>query len=160
MPVFADYWPIKGLETAQSKQTCPPLPWNGGRCWRLSFQIFCESFFKDPTSQDSTFPPCLFLETWRTWRFLANHEMVSYDMYQPSEVAVKIPSKSKIRNPIKTLHVLQALSWSLRGHGGSWWTWRWCLINGSILMTYSERVSSRTNISMTSTQHIQNQPFL
>ena len=47
-------------------------------------------------------------------------------MYQPSKVAVKISSKSNIRKPVKTLPVLQVHSWSLQGHGGSWWPWRWC----------------------------------
>ena len=69
---------------------------------------------KDPTSDDSTFPQSLFLESWRTWRYKANLQMMSYDMYQPFEVPVKIPSKSNIRNPI-----LKVPSWSLGGHGGS-----------------------------------------
>ena len=46
-------------------------------------------------------------------------------MCQPSEVAVKISSKSNIRNQFKTLPVLQVPSWSLGKYGGSWQTWRW-----------------------------------
>ena len=49
-------------------------------------------------------------------------EIVLYNMHQPSEVAVKISSKSIIRKLVKTLPVLQVPSWSLGGHGGSWIT--------------------------------------
>ena len=99
----------------------------------------CENFIKkqhQEACQDSTYPPSPFLESWRIWRFLKNLEIVSYDMYQPSEVVVKISSNSNIRNPIKTLLVLQVPSWSLGGHGGSWQTWRWCQIHRSILKTF------------------------
>ena len=57
--------------------------------------------------QDSTCPPSLFLESWRTLRFLMNLEVVSDDRYHPSEAFVEVTSLSNIRNPVKTLPVLQ-----------------------------------------------------
>ena len=69
----------------------------------------------DPTSethQDSTCSPCNFLESWRTWKFLMNLELVTDVRDHPSEAA----SRSNIRNPIKTPPVLQDSSWSLGGH--------------------------------------------
>ena len=67
--------------------------------------------------QDSTCPPSLFLESWRTWKFLMNLEMLSYDRDHNSEASVKVSSRSKIRNPINTPPVLQVFPWSLGGCG-------------------------------------------
>ena len=53
-------------------------------------------------------------------------EMVSDGREHPSKVSVKVSSRSDIRNHVKTAPVLQVSYWSLRGHGHSWWTWRWC----------------------------------
>ena len=62
----------------------------------------------------------------RTWMFLLDFDMVSDGREHPSEVSVKVSSRSDIRNHVKTPPVLQVSSWSLGGHGHSWWTWRWC----------------------------------
>ena len=40
--------------------------------------------------QDSNCPSSLFLESWRTWRFLMNLEVVSYDRDHTSEASVKV----------------------------------------------------------------------
>ena len=48
--------------------------------------------------------------------------------------SAKFSSRSNIRNTVKTSPFLQVSSWSLGGHGGSWWTWRWCQIGWSILL--------------------------
>ena len=47
----------------------------------------------------------------------------------PSEVSVKVSSRSCIRNPVKTPPVLKVYSWILEWHGGSGWTWSWCPIS-------------------------------
>ena len=83
---------------------------------------------------------------------LKNLEMVSYDIHKPSEVAVKISSKSNIRNP--TCPPSPFLE--------SFRTWRFLtnleLVSNQWEHPYdlSVRVSSSTHISKTSTQHIQN----
>ena len=48
-----------------------------------------------------------------------NLEVVSDDRDYPSEVSVKVSSRSNIRNTVKTPPVLQVSSWSHGGHGGS-----------------------------------------
>ena len=76
----------------------------------------------DPTSethQDSNCPPSNFLESWRSWRFLINLEVVSDDRDHPSEASVKVSSRSIIRNTVKNPPVLQVSPWSLGGRGGS-----------------------------------------
>ena len=77
----------------------------------------------------------LFLESKRTWSFLMNLEKKS--------------TKRKNQNlqwnfhwdghgkPVKTLPFLLLSSLSQEGHGGSWWTWRWCQIGRSILWKLS-----------------------
>ena len=60
-------------------------------------------------------------------------EMVSDARDYPSESFVKV-SRNNLRNPSKTSPFLNVCSWSLGGHGGSWWTWRWCLMIGIILL--------------------------
>ena len=52
--------------------------------------------------QVSTCPSSLFLESWRTWRFLMNLEVVSDEREHPSEASVKVLSRSNIRNLVKT----------------------------------------------------------
>ena len=57
----------------------PDKPGVGVRCYGLTFRSFCESFIKiqyQKPCQDSTCPPSLFLESWRTWWFLMNLEVV------------------------------------------------------------------------------------
>ena len=79
----------------------------------------CESFIKichQEPCQDSTCPPSLFQVSRRTWTFLMNLEMVSDGREHPSEVSVKVSSRSDIRNNAKTPPVLQV---SLGGHGHS-----------------------------------------
>ena len=76
------------------------------------------------------------LESWRTLMFLMNLEMVSKDRDYPSEPSVKVSSRSIVRNCVKTPPILQVTSWSLGGHGGSWWTWRWCQRKGTIHLNF------------------------
>merc|ERR1712025_1027948 len=76
--------------------------------------------------QDSSYPPSHFLESLRTWRFLMDLEMVSKEWDYPSAPSVKFSSRSIVRNCVKTPPILQVTSWSLGGHVGSCWTWRWC----------------------------------
>ena len=105
----------------------PDKPGVGVRCYGLTFRSFCESFIKiqyQKPCQDSTCPPSLFLESWRTWWFLMNLEVVSYDRDHTSEVFVKVSSRSNIRNLVKTPPVLQVSPWSLGGCGGSGKTWK------------------------------------
>ena len=71
------------------------------------------------------------VRTW--WRFLMNLELVSDVRDYLSEAFVKVSSRSNIRNPVKTPPVLHVSFWSLGGHGGSWWNWRWCQVIGIIL---------------------------
>ena len=83
----------------------------------LNFQSYLVAVKTSSKSniRNSVKTPSPFLDSWRTWRFLMNLEMVSYDMYQSYEVALKISSKSNIRNPVKTLPILHVPSWSLGG---------------------------------------------
>ena len=53
-----------------------------------------------------------------------NLELVSDDRDRHSEASVKVSSRSNIRNPVKTPHVLQVSPWSLGGCGGSGKTWK------------------------------------
>ena len=51
----------------------------------------------DPTSgtqQDSTCSPCNFLESWRTWKFLMNLELVTDVRDHPSEAASRSTSET------------------------------------------------------------------
>ena len=76
-------------------------PGDGLRWKRTSKRGFPESFMKiehQKPCQDSTCPPSLFLESWRTWRFLMNLEVVSDDRDHPSEAYLKVSSWSNIRN--------------------------------------------------------------
>ena len=84
--------------------------------------------------QDSTFPPSLFLESWRTWRFLMDLEFGSDEWEHLYEASVKFSSRSNIRNPVKTPPFLHVSSWSLRGHKGAWWNWSMGQMNGWIFM--------------------------
>ena len=52
----------------------------------------------------------LFLESWRTWRFLMKLEVVLDDREHPLEASVKFSSRFKIRNPVKTPPVLHVSS--------------------------------------------------
>ena len=102
----------------------PDIPGEGLRWKRTSKRSFPESFMKigqQKPCQDSTCPPSLFLESWRTWRFLTYLVMVSDGSEHPREASLKVSWSLDIRNPVKTPPVLQVSSWSLRGHGGSWW---------------------------------------
>ena len=74
-----------------------------------SCEIFIQIQHQIPC-QDSTFPPSLFLESWRTWRFLMNLVVVSDDREHPLEASVKFSSRFNIRNPVKTPPVLHVSS--------------------------------------------------
>merc|ERR1711915_234722 len=95
-------------------------PGYGVRWEGTSISSVCESFItirhKEPC-QDSTCPPSLFLESRRRWTFLMDLEKVSDGREHPSEVSVKVSSRSDIRNHVKTPPVFQVSSWSLGGHG-------------------------------------------
>ena len=56
-------------------------------------------------------------------------EVIAVSDKHPSEVSVKVSSRSCIRNPVKTPPVLKVYSWILEWHGGSGWTWSWCPIS-------------------------------
>ena len=95
-----------------------------------------ESFIKiwhQEPCQDSICPPSLFLVSRRTWTFLMDLQMVSDGREHPSEVSVKVSSRSDIRNHVKTPLVLQVSSWGLGGRGGSWCTWWWSQMDENIL---------------------------
>ena len=128
--------------------TCPSSLLESRRTWILdgpgdgvkeegtSIISACESFIKiwhQEPCQDSTCPSSIFLESRRTWTFLMDLEMVSDEKEHPSEVSVKVSSRSDIRNHVKTPPVLQVSSWGLGGHGGSWCTWWWSQIKKNIL---------------------------
>ena len=67
------------------------------------------------------------MESKRTWRFLMTFWSLSYVRNYHIRAFLKILSKSEHRKPIKNNPVLQVSSWSLGGHGGSWWCWIWYL---------------------------------
>ena len=70
--------------------------------WLKIFQgSFTESFIKihhKEACQDSTYPPSLFLESWRTWMFLMELEMVSWYSLYPLEALLKITLRYNNRN--------------------------------------------------------------
>ena len=87
----------------------PDEPGDGVRLEEASLGSFYEVFVKighQEPSQESTCPLSHFLESWRTWRFLMNLEMVSDRREHPFEASVKVSSKLDIRNPVKTPPVL------------------------------------------------------
>ena len=93
---------------------------------------FLRNFHLDPTLEThpySSCPPSNFMESWRTWRFLMNLELVSNIREHPWEAT----SRSNIRNPVKTPPVLQVSYWNLGGQWVSWWTWRCCQVIGMLL---------------------------
>ena len=107
--------------------------WTNGL--RRSFVLLTGSFIKiwyQQPCQDFSCPPCLFLDSRRTWIVLIDLELVSDGRKHSSEVCVKVSSRSDIRNHVKTPPILQVSSRSLGGHGHSWWTWRWCQMGGNI----------------------------
>ena len=108
-------------------KSLPDGPADGVRWEGTSIRRICKSFIKiwhQEPYQDSTCPPSL----WRTWTFLMELEMVLGNIHH---VSVKVSSWPDIRNHIKTPPVLQVSSWSLGGHGHSWWTWKWCQMGGN-----------------------------
>ena len=103
----------------------PDGPGDGVRCEGTSVQSVCESFIKiwhQEPYQDFFCPWCLFLESRRT--LLIDLVMVSYGRKYPTEATLDVSSRSDIRNRVKSPTVLWVSSWSLGGHGHSWWTWR------------------------------------
>ena len=70
------------------------LPYGAGagvRVERTSIQIFAESFIKiqhQEPCQDSTRPPSLFMESWRTGRFLMDLERSSTQIYTESFIMI------------------------------------------------------------------------
>ena len=143
MTIWLNYW-TNGLRRSFVLQVSSWILGGHGHSWwtwrwcqrgKTSIGSVCESFINvwhwDPC-QDSTCPPSLFLESRRTWTFLIDLEMVSDGREHPSELSVKVSSRSDIRNHVKTPPVLQVTSRSLGGHGHSWWTWKWCQIGGNI----------------------------
>ena len=91
---------------------------DGVRVLKTSLGSFTESFIKiqhQEPCQDSKYPPSHFLESWRTVMFLMELEMVSGYSKHPWEALLKVSSRSNIRNLVKTLNILQVISWSLGG---------------------------------------------
>ena len=76
--------------------------------------------------QDSSCPPSLLLESWRTWMFLRHLEMVLEGLKYTKEYFLQVWWWLVEKKPVKTPPVLQVSSWSLGGKGCSWDTWRWC----------------------------------
>ena len=74
---------------------------DGVRVLIISMRSFTESFIKiqhQEPHQDSTYPPSLFLESWRMWMFLMELEMVLWYSLYPLEALLKVTLRSKIRN--------------------------------------------------------------
>ena len=61
-----------------------------------------------------------------------NLRMVPDWRYYTSKPSVQVLSRSDIRNNVKTPPVIQVSSWSLGGHGGSWYTWWWSQMKENI----------------------------
>ena len=99
---------------------------DGVKVLNISQGSFTESFMQiqhQEVSQDSTYPPSHFLESWRKVMFLMELEMVSGYSKYPREALLKVSSRSNIRKLVKTTPIIKVSSWSLGGHGGSWWWW-------------------------------------
>ena len=98
----------------------PDWPGDGVRLEGTFIRTVCESFIKiwhQELCQDSTCTPSLFPESRRTWTFLIDLEMVSDGREHPSEVSVKVSSRTDSRNHVNTLLVCKVSSWSPGGHG-------------------------------------------
>ena len=107
----------------------PDTPPCGVKRSNMVLGMFCESFMTIGAlkgRQDSSCPPSVLLESWRTWMFLTHLEMVSRGLNYPQECFLQVWSWLVDKKPVKTLPVLQVSSWSLGGHGCSWDTWSWC----------------------------------
>ena len=71
----------------------PDTPPGGVKRSNLVLRMFGENFMKIGAlkgRQDSTCPPSVLLESWRTWRFLINLEVESDDRDHPSEAYMKV----------------------------------------------------------------------
>ena len=97
---------------------------DGVMVFKISQGNFIESFIKiqhQETCQDSTYPPSLFLESWRTGRLLMKLKMVSgHPKYQDQnfiESFIKIQHKEAYQD--YTYHQSLFLDWSLGGQGCS-----------------------------------------
>ena len=104
------------------------LDGDGVRVLKITQESFTESFIKikhQEACQYSTYSQSLFLESWRKGMFLMELEMVSWYSKYARETSLKVLSRYIIRKLAKTTHIIKVSSWSLGGHGGSWWTWRW-----------------------------------
>ena len=92
----------------------------GARELNVSQRSFTESFIKiqhQEACQDSTYPPSLILESFRTGKFFMDLQMVSRYSIYPREALMKVSSRSNIRKLVKTPLILQVTSWSLSGKG-------------------------------------------
>ena len=95
---------------------------NDCRVLKMFKRRFTENYIiiqHQEASQDLTFPPSLSLESWRTWMFLMELEMVSGYTKYPIEGLLKVSSRSNIRKLVKTTNIIKVSFWSLGGHGGS-----------------------------------------
>ena len=116
------YPSTKSLHGVMEDREVPDGAGDEVRVERTSIQIFAESFIKiqhQEPCQDSTRPPSLFMESWRTGRFLMELEMESGWREHPYKSLLKVSSRSNIRNLVKTLPIHQVSSWSLGGQGSS-----------------------------------------
>ena len=89
-----------------------------------------------------------------------NLEVVSEDRDHHSEASVKFSSRSNTRNPVKTPPILQFSSWILAGHGGSWWTLRWCQMIGIILQKLLRKFHQDLTSGTLSRLHLSSKPLL
>ena len=120
-------------ETHQNSICPPSLFLESWRKWRFLMSLEVVSYDRDHSSeaylkvssrsnmhqkpcQDSTCPPSLFLESWRTWRFLINLEVVSDDKYHPSKADLKVSTRSVIRNLVQKKCIFVVKSIMLHTH--------------------------------------------
>ena len=93
----------------------------GYDCFKLTnvFGAYAESFShfgQDLLSQDSTCPPSINLESWRTGWFLTHSQGVLFSLQLYLQHVLKISFISDMNNPFKTLPILQVQLWRL-----GWW---------------------------------------
>ena len=89
---------------------------DGVEVLKISQESFTESFIKiqyKEACQDSTYPPSLFLESWRTGMLLMKLEKLSGYPKYPKEALLKVSSRSNKRKFVKTIPTLHVSSWTL-----------------------------------------------
>ena len=118
---------------------------SGGSWWTQSWckligiipQKLLWKLHQDPTSGTLSRLHLFYMslpEVFMTKKFLMNLEIGSYWWQYAYEASMKSSSRSNIGNPVKNPPLLHVSLRSLKGHGGSWITWRCVQMNCSILM--------------------------